>query len=114
MERNSVFSNRHATDMLFWKDISKLGQFYVHLTHSFQEKRNILLTLLCYYPIMSGHFYYSVAEKEKKRFIADDLLDSEDFDFLQSFASDIDEIRINSSKNVDMCLGIINASLGNS
>lgn len=61
---------------------------------------------------MSTEFYYSM-ERGKKRFLSDDNLDSESFDFMQNFASWIDEIRVGSISHSEFCLSVINASSEN-
>ncbi len=58
---------------------------------------------------MEMEFYYS-EDREKKRILVDDHLDTREFDFLQNFASDIDEMRTYDANNAEMCLAVINAS----
>ena len=58
---------------------------------------------------MTSHFYY-LDVQGKKRFILEDCLDSEDFDFWQSVASDIDKFRLSSTERVDLCLSLIDRS----
>jgi hypothetical protein len=58
---------------------------------------------------MEMEFYYS-GDKEKKRFLSDDNLDTREFDFLQNFASDIDDIRIHGAEHAELCLTVVSAS----
>jgi hypothetical protein len=58
---------------------------------------------------MEMEFYYS-EDREKKRILVDDHLDTREFDFLQNFASDIDDLRLHDANHAEMCLAVINAS----
>lgn len=58
---------------------------------------------------MMTNFYYSGPE-EKRKFLVDDHLDSTEFDFMQNFASDIDEIRSGGANHAEFCLSVVNSS----
>ena len=60
---------------------------------------------------METKSYYSQGN-EKKRLLADDHLDSQEFDFLQNFASDIDELQQRASGHAETCLSVVNNSSG--
>jgi len=61
---------------------------------------------------MEMSFYYLLG-REKGRFLVDNHLDSKEFDFLQNFASDIDELQLHGTNHAELCLRVINASCSN-
>ena len=58
---------------------------------------------------MEMKFYYA-ENVEKKRYLSDDHLDTREFDFMQNFASDIDDMRTHSPENAEKCLTVVNTS----
>ena len=56
--------------------------------------------------------FYETAGNGKKRIVDDEFIDSPDFEFLQKFSSEIDEIRISNSNHLEHCLDIISAAVG--
>jgi hypothetical protein len=111
MENFSVLSNRHPTDTSLWNYFPKNRIKWDKYLCFFHESGGIFIEGLNQLTIMS-HFYYS-PERGKKRFILEDFLDSEDFDFLETIASDVDQMRLDSAGPSELCLSVINASLGN-
>ncbi|MBN2331357.1 MAG: hypothetical protein JXC85_06080 [Candidatus Aenigmarchaeota archaeon] len=62
---------------------------------------------------MGMEFYYS-EKTAKKRCLSDDHLDTREFDFMQKFASDIDEIRTHGAEQTEKCLTVVNTSFHDS
>ncbi len=53
---------------------------------------------------------YYAESNEKKRYLSDDHLDTREFDFMQNFASDIDDIRTHGADAAENCLSVVNTS----
>lgn len=61
---------------------------------------------------MEMKLYHSLG-KERKMLLADDHLDTQEFDFLQNFASDIDDLQQRASGHAELCLSVVNTSSEN-
>ena len=59
---------------------------------------------------MSAEFYYAL-QNERKRLSSDEFLDSETFEFMQNFASEIEELAVAASASADFCLSVLRGSL---
>jgi hypothetical protein len=94
---------------LFSKKTAKTDEYCIF----FHLSRRVFIEAYDQVTVMAAQFYYS-SEREKKRFIVQDQLDSEEFDFFESIANDVDQLRLDSTGPAEVCLGVINASLGNS
>jgi len=53
--------------------------------------------------------YYHSLQGKKKDYVKSDL-DSENFDFFQKFANEIEELRVNSPDQAEFCLQVVNSS----
>ena len=58
---------------------------------------------------MERKSYHSLGNG-KKRLLADDHLDTQEFDFLQNFASDIDDLQQHTPGHAELCLSVVNTS----
>jgi len=59
--------------------------------------------------VMSVGFYYAL-DAGKRRVHTDDYLDTDTFDFVQNFASDLDVIIAESHDQSEACLSVIRSS----
>jgi hypothetical protein len=117
MESFSAIVNRYVARAYIWNYFPYFKQIHVFLVHFFIVLGKFFNYITVPYLIMGMDsmdltFYYSL-NKEKRNFLVDDHLDSEEFDFLQNFASDVDQLHHHGGYHAELCLNVINASGSN-